>query len=68
MYSYSEMIRTIEEKYGVDSHEVITLKLMWIAYRGGGKRITSNRIIEYYKKLLTKSTPCDIIKKDERED
>lgn len=54
MYSYSEMIRTIEEKYGVDSHEVITLKLMWIAYRGGGKRITPNRIIEYYKKLLTK--------------
>lgn len=54
MYSYSEMIRTIEDKYGVDSHEAITLKLMWIAYRNGGKRITTNRIIEYYKKLLTK--------------
>ena len=54
MYSYSEMIRTIEDKYGVDSHEDVTLKLMWIAYRNGGKRITSNRIIEYYKKLLTK--------------
>ena len=54
MYSYSEMIKTIEDKYGVDSHEVITLKLMWIAYRGGGKRITPNKIIEYYKKLLTK--------------
>ncbi len=54
MYSYSEMIRTIEDKYGVDSHEVVTLKLMWIAYRNGGKRVTANRIIEYYKKLLTK--------------
>jgi hypothetical protein len=48
------MIRTIEDKYGVDSHEVIILKLMWIAYRTGGKRITPSRIIEYYKKLLTK--------------
>lgn len=54
MYSYGEMIKTIEDKYGVDSHEVITLKLMWIAYRGGGKRITAERIIEYYKKLLAK--------------
>lgn len=54
MYSYSEMIKTIEDKYGVDSHEVITLKLMWIAYRGGGKRVTADRIIQYYKKLLTK--------------
>ena len=54
MYSYSEMIRTIEDKYGVDSHEAITLKLMWIAYRCGGKRVTADRIIQYYKKLLTK--------------
>ncbi|MBO7694680.1 MAG: hypothetical protein J6T10_18850 [Methanobrevibacter sp.] len=54
MYSYSEMIRTIEDKYGVDSHEVIVLKLMWIAYRNGGKRVTAEKIIQYYKKLLTK--------------
>ena len=53
MYSYSEMIRTIEDKYGVDSREVVVLKLMWIAYRGGGKRVTANRIIQYYKKMLT---------------
>jgi hypothetical protein len=54
MYSYKEMITTATKIYGEESHEVITLKLMWLAYRNGGKRITAQRIIEYYKKITKK--------------
>ena len=51
---WSKMLITLEHKYGEESHEAITFKLMYISYNmhhGTGK-ITRSRLEEYWKNKI----------------
>lgn len=48
---YNEMCLNLKNKYGIDSKELLKLRLMWLSYRGSGK-VTFQEIEEYYNKKM----------------
>ena len=51
---FDRMLTTLEHKYGKESHEAITFKLMCISYsmtHGSGK-VTREKITDYWKKKI----------------
>lgn len=52
--TYGQMMTDLMKKFGVESREVLTFRLMWISYKSKGK-VTYAQMKEYYEKIMRKT-------------
>lgn len=53
--TYGQMMTNLMKKFGAESREVLTFRLMWISYKSKGK-VTYEQMKEYYEKRMRKNS------------